>query len=58
MVAPVLARLARETELTVVSQDDPAFPPGTRIVDDRSLALSWHHTIDCNACTTRHDSTR
>jgi hypothetical protein len=46
MVAPVLARLARETVLTVVSQDDPAFPPGTRIVDDRSLELSWHHAIE------------
>src|ERR671924_1366249 len=46
MVVPVLARLAKETTLTVVSQDDPAFPPGTKIVDDRSLELSWHHAIE------------
>ncbi|MGH7898456.1 MAG: thioredoxin family protein, partial [Candidatus Binatia bacterium] len=46
MVAPVLARLAKETALTVVSQDDPQFPSGTKIVDDRSLELSWHHAID------------
>src|SRR5262245_26704547 len=46
LVAPVLERLARHAELTVVSQDDPAFPPGTRIVDDRHLELSWHHGIE------------
>jgi hypothetical protein len=46
LVAPVLARLARETELTVFSQDDPTFPSGTRIVDDRSLEFSWHHGIE------------
>jgi F plasmid transfer operon protein len=45
-VAPVLERLARDAELTVVSQDDPVFPPGTRIVDDRQLELSWHHGIE------------
>src|SRR5439155_1754955 len=46
LVAPVLARLAAETELTVFTQDDPAFPGGTRIVDDRSLEYSWHHGIE------------
>src|SRR6185295_3804571 len=46
LVAPVLARLASETELTVYSQDDPTFPEGTRIVDDRSLEFSWHHGIE------------
>jgi hypothetical protein len=46
LVAPVLARMASETELTVFSQDDPAFPSGTRIVDDRSLQYAWHHGID------------
>lgn len=46
LVAPVLARLARDAEITVVSQDDPAFPPGTKIVDDRLLELSWHHGIE------------
>ncbi|MCI0347033.1 MAG: thioredoxin [Chloroflexi bacterium] len=46
LVAPVLARLAEDVELTVISQDDPEFPPGTKIVDDRSLELSWHHGIE------------
>jgi hypothetical protein len=46
LVAPILARLASETELTVFSQDDPAFPSGTRIVDDRSLEYAWHHGIE------------
>ena len=46
LVAPVLAKLAGETELTVFSQDDPAFPSGTRIVDDRSLAYAWHNDIE------------
>jgi hypothetical protein len=46
LVAPVLVRLARETELTVFSQDDPSFPQGTRVVDDRSLEYSWHYGIE------------
>ena len=46
LVAPVLARLASEGELTVFSQDDPAFPPGTHVVDDGSLEYSWHHGIE------------
>ncbi len=46
LVAPVLARLAREAELTVFSQDDPSFPPGTRVVDDGSLEYSWRHGIE------------
>ena len=46
LVAPVLARLASEAELTVFSQDDPSFPPGTHVVDDGSLEYSWHHGIE------------
>src|ERR1700752_3917721 len=46
LVAPILARLADERELTVFSQDDPSFPSGTKIVDDRSLEYSWHHGIE------------
>jgi hypothetical protein len=46
LVAPVLARLASEVELTIYSQDDPAFPPGLAPVDDRSLEMSWHHQIE------------
>ena len=46
LVAPVLADLAKRSELTVYSQDDPSFPPGLVPVDDRSLEMSWHHAID------------
>jgi hypothetical protein len=42
LVAPVLADLAgRGVTLTVYSQDDPAFPPGVRVADDRELLVSW-----------------
>ena len=41
LVAPVLAQLAGAGPLTVLSQDDPAFPPGVRVVDDRELEASW-----------------
>jgi hypothetical protein len=46
LVAPVLARLARETSLTVYTQDDPTFPPGVDARDDTSLERSWHHGIE------------
>ena len=43
LVAPVLADLARRgLPLHVYSQDDPSFPPGVRVVDDRDLTVSWH----------------
>jgi hypothetical protein len=42
LVAPVLGEIARAGRtLTVYSQDDPAFPPGVRVVDDRALEVSW-----------------
>jgi hypothetical protein len=46
LVVPVLERLSREVGLEVVSQDDPAFPPGVMVVDDRSLERSWRHGIE------------
>ena len=45
LVEPVLAQLADALKdgLTVYSQDDPSFPGGIpRVIDDRSLAVSWH----------------
>ena len=41
LVAPVLAQLAAAGPLTVYSQDDPAFPSGVTVVDDRELEVSW-----------------
>src|SRR5262245_45495789 len=46
LVAPVLRELASRAPLTVYSQDDPAFPEGLAAVDDRELAVSWHHRIE------------
>ncbi len=41
LVAPVLAELvATGAPLTVCSQDDPAFPAGIAVVDDRELDIS------------------
>lgn len=47
LIAPVLVDLAGRAEpLTVHSQDDPAFPAGIEVVDDRELDFSWHHDIE------------
>lgn len=46
LVAPVLAELAARVDLTVVSQDDPAFPPDVVVTDDAGLELSWRHRIE------------
>ena len=45
-VAPVLSALAADGELTVYSQDDPAFPESVNVVDDTDLAFSWAHDIE------------
>ena len=42
MVAPLLADLGA----TVYTQDDPAFPADCAPIDDRDLAVSWHHAIE------------
>jgi thiol-disulfide isomerase/thioredoxin len=41
LVAPVLAQLGAAGPLIVYCQDDPAFPPGVPVVDDRELEVSW-----------------
>ena len=42
LVQPVLREIAASgAELTVYTQDDPAFPEGLAPVDDRSLEQSW-----------------
>lgn len=47
MVEPVLRQLAAAGGLTVVSQDDPAFPGDAGpVVDDRGLKVSWDHKIE------------
>jgi hypothetical protein len=48
LVVPVLSELcAGATPLTVYTQDDPEFPAiSAHRVDDRELAVSWHHRIE------------
>jgi hypothetical protein len=46
LVAPVLAALARRVDLTVYTQDDPAFPEGLDAVDDTSLEVSWYWGVE------------
>ncbi len=46
LVQPVLAQLARQTKLTVLTQDDLTFPEGLSPVDDTSLEMSWHHRVE------------
>jgi thiol-disulfide isomerase/thioredoxin len=46
MVAPLLADLAERGDVTVYTQDDPAFPTGVQAVNDLDLGISWHHDIE------------
>ena len=46
LVVPVLRELAEQRGLTVIVQDDPAFPPGLAPRHDADLALSWHAKIE------------
>lgn len=47
LVEPVLRRLADAGEITVVSQDDPFFPPTVSgVVDDTSLEWSFRSAIE------------
>jgi hypothetical protein len=46
LVEPVLQQLAAAGPTTVFSQDDPAFPSGMRVVDDRELEASWRLQVD------------
>ncbi len=46
LVEPVLRQLAGAGPFTVVSQDDPDFPGGLSVVDDRDLEVSWRLRIE------------
>ena len=46
LVVPVLEQLAATGDLTIYSQDDPAFPEGLGARDDTDLAQSWRHDIE------------
>jgi hypothetical protein len=46
LVQPVLHQLAGQISLTVITQDDPAFPEGLSPVDDTELERSWRLGIE------------
>jgi hypothetical protein len=46
LVEPVLQQLAGAGTLTVYSQDDPSFPAGVQVVDDRELEVSWQLQVE------------
>jgi hypothetical protein len=46
LVEPVLQQLAGAGTLTVCSQDDPSFPAGVQVVDDRELEVSWRLQVE------------
>ena len=46
LVEPVLHQLHAAGSLTVVSQDDPAFPAGVTVLDDRDLETSWRAQVE------------
>ncbi len=46
LVQPVIKDMAAQTELKIYSQDDPAFPVGQDVIDDRELAYSWQQRIE------------
>jgi F plasmid transfer operon protein len=46
LVVPVLRELRERAGLTVIVQDDPAFPAGLAPLHDADLARSWHARIE------------
>ena len=58
LVEPVLRQLAQAGPLTVYSQDDPDFPGGLPVVDDRELEASWRLGIETVPTLLRVESGR
>lgn len=47
LVAPLLVEMASDETCTVFTQDDPSFPVDAPwVIDDRDLAVSFHHDIE------------
>jgi hypothetical protein len=47
LIVPVLGELcAAGVPLTILTQDDPNFPPGLSVIDDSALAASWSLRIE------------
>ncbi len=59
LVVPVLAGLSANGALhTIASQDDPTFPGGVEVFDDRQLELSWRFAIETVPTVLRFENGR
>lgn len=54
-IRPVIEQLAREVDLEIYSQDNPAFPEGFAVIDDSELACSWKLDIETVPTLIRFD---
>lgn len=46
LITPVISQLMDLGNVEVLSQDNPAFPPGVAVTDDTELARSWDYRIE------------
>ncbi len=46
LVVPALEQLVAGPGVTILTQDDPNFPPSLAPVHDTDLSMSWHHDIE------------
>jgi hypothetical protein len=59
LVEPVMRSLDRAGALTVITQDDPAFPSGVgRVLDDQQLERSFHLKIEAVPTLIRYEGGR
>ena len=55
LIVPVIGEIARVSNVEVVSQDNPAFPPGMTVTDDTGLGRSWEYHIETVPTLIRFD---
>ena len=59
LIEAQLREVARAVpEFRAVSQDDPQFPAGVRVIDDRELDVSWSNNIEFTPTLIRYASGR
>ena len=59
LIAPEIAAVARAVPgFRAVSQDDPAFPQGVTVIDDRALDHSWLNRIEATPTLVRFQGGR
>ena len=56
LIEPQMREVARaNSEFRVVSQDDPQFPNGVPVIDDRELDHSWLNEIEATPTLIRYE---